>query len=216
MAITNGYCTETEATDWLQITGKTVASDLTILDDVVTGVSRQLDVRCRGENNTFYQQANTRTFIPDNRYLLDIDDLALSTGITLKTDNAGDGTFETTWTGVGTDFQLLPVNAPYGAHSSAWTQIRAVGSNTFPLPFASLLARRDRVQIAATWGWPSVPPEIKEACLILSARVFKRRYSPEGAAGFDQMGVVRIMPEDWDAVKFIRPFMRGDEAVVFA
>lgn len=214
MAPTNGYITEVEGTDWLQITGKTVASDLTILDDVITAVSRQLDTRCRGNDSSFYQQTNTRTFIPDNRYLLNIDDLALSTGITLKTDSGGDGVFETTW--ASTDYQLLPQNAAYGAGVSPWTQIRAVGTNTFPLPFASLLARRDRVQIAAAWGWPSIPPEIKEACLILTARVFKRRYSPEGAAGFDQMGVVRIMPEDWDAVKFLRPFMRGEEAVVFA
>lgn len=44
------------------------------------------------------------------------------------------------------------------------------------------------VKITATWGWPATPKRVKQACLIQSARVFRRPDSPFGVAGSPELG----------------------------
>lgn len=41
-------------------------------------------------------------------------------------------------------------------------------------------------------------PEVTQATLMLAWRLFKRRLSPEGVAGWDDMGQVRIIARDPD------------------
>jgi hypothetical protein len=41
-------------------------------------------------------------------------------------------------------------------------------------------------------------PEVQEAIILLASRLYKRRMSPEGVAGFGDMGVVRILARDPD------------------
>lgn len=41
-------------------------------------------------------------------------------------------------------------------------------------------------------------PEVQQAVLLLAARLYKRRQSPEGVSGWDDLGVVRIMSRDPD------------------
>lgn len=208
MPITNGYCSRDEAKQELQI-ATTSTSDDNLVDIVVEAVSRWIDSEC-GRN--FYQSAaQTRTYVATNRYLLDVDDIALNSGITIKSDPSGNGTFPTTWQ--ATDFQLLPQNAPFEKGEPwPWTQIRAVGTQTFPLPYTALLARRDRVQVTATFGWPATPMKIKQACILMSARQFKRRSSPEGVAGFGDLGAVRVTREDVDVLAMIHSLADGENA----
>ncbi len=64
-----------------------------------------------------------------------------------------------------------------------------------------------RIQVTAIWGWPAVPDQIKEACLIRAARLFKRRESPDGTVGAGDFGVIRVGRYDPDYASLIEPFI---------
>lgn len=148
-------------------------------------VSRWIDKRyCKRH---FYRQTATRTFEATGLYCLEVPDLVSVT--TLKTDAAGDGTFETTW--ASTDYQLLPVNAPTELEPEPYTEIRAIGTQTFPVPYSSYLARRDRVQIVGVWGWPAVPEPVIEAAKILVGDYQKLGAGAFGVVGYGDWGPMR-------------------------
>ena len=48
------------------------------------------------------------------------------------------------------------------------------------------------------WDDHILHPDVQQAELLLAARLYKRRQSPEGVAGMNEFGVVRISREDWD------------------
>src|SRR4051812_33465734 len=52
---------------------------------------------------------------------------------------------------------------------------------------------QDRV-MADRWS----RPDVQEAVILMASRLFKRRQSPEGVAGWDDLGVVRIVARDPD------------------
>lgn len=60
-----------------------------------------------------------------------------------------------------------------------------------------------RVRVTARWGWPAVPDEVHEATLILAARLYKRKDSPEGVLGSSEWGVVRLSRRDPDVLTLI-------------
>lgn len=50
-----------------------------------------------------------------------------------------------------------------------------------------------------------VPVNIREATLMLTSRLFRRRLSPEGVAGFGDFGAVRVTGVDPDIERLITP-----------
>lgn len=50
-----------------------------------------------------------------------------------------------------------------------------------------------------------VPENIREATKILTSRLFRRRLSPEGVAGFGDFGAVRVIARDPDIAALITP-----------
>lgn len=164
------------------------------LRDAVEAASRWVDGHCR---QTFYRATETRTFLTGDSYLLAVDPLVSIT--TLKTDSAGDGTFETTWT--TSDYQLLPPNALTG-EPRPYNLIRALGSYTFPTGGA-YLDRDDRTQIVGVWGWPAVPAPVKMASLIVAAELYKLKDTFSGQGGFGEFGpvAVRRNPQVIDLLK---------------
>lgn len=163
-----------------------------------TAVSRWIDQYC---TRAFYRDAGTRTFIPDCIGELDCGDLVSVT--TLKTDSAGDGTFETTW--AASDYQLLPHDAAVGAEPRPYTRIAAIGSQSFPLPYG--YARRDRIEIAGVFGWPAVPPAVKQAAAILSNDYLKLGAMAFGVAGYGEYGAVRAR-QSIPAMDMLGPYRR--------
>lgn len=152
--------------------------------------SRALEQYCQ---RTFYRSIETRTLNPcGGLFSLDLPafyDLVSIT--TLKTDSGGDGTFETTWS--AGDYQLLcddgTPNVNAGPEPKPFVKVKAVGSQTFPV-IIGIPARNDRIQIAGTWGWPSVPWAIKKAAEIIAAETFKLKDSPGMvAAGYEDFDV---------------------------
>jgi hypothetical protein len=56
----------------------------------------------------------------------------------------------------------------------------------------------DRVYVEPDAGYGRRHPEVTEAILLIASRLFARRNSPEGVAGWGDLGVVRIIARDPD------------------
>ena len=63
--------------------------------------------------------------------------------------------------------------------------------------------------MAGVFGYSAaVPDAVKQACIILSMRQFKRYDSPLGVAGFGDIGVMRVGRVDPDVAALLEPFMK--------
>ncbi len=148
--------------------------------------SRWLEQYCE---RTFWRTAATevRTFAPTDWWVLRLPEFNdLVSVVSILTDEAGDGTFETTW--APTDFQLLAgtghsaYNAQAGPEPRPYTAIKSISTRRWPWIYTTP-ARSDRVQITGVFGWPGVPRAIKQAAQLLAAEVFRRKDAPFGVAG---------------------------------
>jgi hypothetical protein len=191
MAIVNGYCELEELTQWNQATSTV---DVGVLERAITACSRAIDNFC---DRTFWQVTEARVFDACGSYAVDIDDLVSITSV--KTDDNLDGTHETTW--AAADYQLLPLRPRSGW---PYTKLQATGTRT--LPSHTDAQRHGLIEITGTWGWPEVPVDVKQACLLLSARIFSRRESPQGVAGWGDFGMIRVNAEDRDATALLTPY----------
>jgi len=63
---------------------------------------------------------------------------------------------------------------------------------------------QDCLDTSTSWAADRAMPdqvgsnEVQEAILLMASRLYKRRQSPEGVAGWDDLGVVRIVANDPD------------------
>lgn len=203
MAITNGYATLTEIKTFLSISDNV---DDTLLEGMVEAASRSID---RIANRRFYLDANAsaRAYRVSSPVILYTDDIGTTSGLVVKIDEDGDGTFETTLT-LNTDYIMDPLTAldlgrPY-------TQVTMVTtSQSFPI-FPGLFQNglRPGVQVTARWGWPSVPDDINQACLILTADLYKRKDSPGGILGLGDLGAIRMSPLGRDVTAMVRAYRK--------
>lgn len=193
MPIANGYATLTEVKRSLGITDTV---DDALLELVIEAASRQIDQHCE---RIFYQASGTRIYAPRDNFNVEIDDLLTLT--TLKTSTNIDGVFDQTWK--TTDYQLEPLNGIAGGIVQPYTHIRAVGDYWFPTSMEEAT-----VQVVGTFGWASVPTAIRQACVLQSARYFKRSDSPMGVAGFDALGVIRLARIDPDIATLLDPYVK--------
>ena len=188
MTITNGYCTLAQIKARLEIDD---FKDDSILESVVQGVSRSIDAMT-GRRFFSTTADETRYYTADFSDVLYTDDLLSIT--TLKTDDDGDRTFENTWT--TDDYDLLPDNAAVDGKPYTRIELAPYGDYTFPA------GTRKGVQIVGRFGYnatDSHPDVVREACLIQSARIFKRKDAPFGVVGSPEMGqlqpLARIDPD---------------------
>jgi hypothetical protein len=192
MAITNGYCTLSELKSVMRI-NDTV--DDTMLEARITEASRVIDQHC---DRRFYADANAtaRLYVPPVSDLVMVDDISTTTGLVVKIDSNGDGTYATTLT--ASQYQLEPVNGL--AKGSPVTMIRAINT---AMPIRSAPAG---VQVTAKWGWPSVPSPVTSACILLAGRLVKRGDSLLGVAGFGDLGAITVRAIDPDVERMLRPY----------
>ena len=193
MAITNGYTDLTTLKLSLSITDTV---DDSWLEICITAASRAID---NFTERVFYQSEGSRVFTPYDNFVVEIDDLASLTS--LKTSTNVDGVFDQTWG--ANDRQLEPLNGIAGGIPSPTTHIRAVGDYWFPTA-----GQEATVQVTGTFGWSAIPDAVEQACILQSARYFKRADSPMGVAGFDAMGVVRLSRIDPDIATLLEPYCR--------
>ncbi len=191
MAITNGYCTLAELKAALRITDNV---DNTLLENSIEGASRRIDSYC---GRYFYQQTQTVKIFARNELQVFLrDDLVSIT--TLNTDDAGNQTFSTTWT-ANTDYALEPYNADL--LGIPYYRVTAVGGKTFPFFTVPPLPG---VRITGVWGYPTVPDDVREACVLLAARGFARYNAALGVVGFGDMALqVRAVDPD------VRDYLNG-------
>lgn len=205
MALVNAYCTVDELREWNRATSS--MAEL-VLERAINACSRGIDKFCRRH---FWQSTSTpRLFAPDNAYEFDFgafNDLHQLDA--LATDTAGNGTFDVTW--AAADYELLPLNPDSGPERQPYTSIRRAGSKTFPYLTSNPAdtGRSGRVRITGIWGWDEVPADVVQACLLHAARIYKRKDSPEGVAGWAEFGAIRVGRTDPDVVGFLDPYRLG-------
>ena len=199
MAITDGYATLSDVKAALRITDNV---DDSLLEISIEAASREIDGWCE---RVFTSSTAIRIYRPTDVFSVDVDDLQSIT--TLKTDSDGDGVFDVTWE--TTDYQLNPLNGIAGGISTPYTQVRAIGEYLFPIyEPRNVNANEASIQINGVWGWASIPTAVKQACIILSMRQFKRYDSPTGVMGFGDLGVMRVGRVDPDVEKLLMPFRK--------
>lgn len=162
-------------------------------DQAVAAASRAIDQVC---GRRFYADTSTsaRVFRSNDAVILNVDDIADTTGMTVLSDSDNDGTFETTWT--SSQYTLEPLNNVNGGIEGwPYYKLVSVWPKFWPWFYWQQLpqyARRPNVQITAKWGWPAVPDAIVQAAYITGADLWKRKDAPFGVAGFGDLGVMRI------------------------
>ncbi len=193
MAITNGYITLNLLKSSLSIEDNI---DDEFLELAIESGSRQIDQACERQ---FFQASDTRIYAPRDSFVTEIDDLVTLT--TLKTSSDADGVFDVEWE--PKDYQLEPLNGIVGGIPSPTTQIRVTDEYLFVTDGGEAT-----VEVTGTFGWPEIPVQIQQATLILASRLFERRNSPLGVAGFGDLGAVRVSKIDADIDNLIGPFKK--------
>lgn len=164
----------------------------------LTAASRAIDRTCKrqfGLADSVQTRIYTPRIGPDARYLVDIDDVMSSVGMSVEVDFTGDGTFASTLTA----YTVNPVNAEFD--EKPWTQL----ATQTGLPLVA-----NSVRVTAQWGWTSVPDTVKQACLLQASRFHARRNSPFGISGSPQAGgELRLLAKvDVDVAVVLRPYTR--------
>ena len=193
------YVALSELKSALGITGST---DDDFLNLAIDSAEESIDDLC-GRVFTAAGSASARTYRAQP-YLAVTDDVSTLTGLVVKTDTSGDGTFDTTW--ASTDYQVEPLNNLTKGRSV--NNLRAVGSYTFPVYGDGLAS----VEVTADWGWPAVPDSIKQATLMLAARLYSRKASPMGVIGVGDFGPVRVSRSDPDIAHLLMDYRRAGVA----
>lgn len=190
----NEYATLAELKAMRHVTD---TSQDTALQAALTRASRAIDTKT-GRRFYLDSSATARTYNPHGRVLctaggrlLLVDDIGSTTGLVVER-----GTTSSGWTAI-TTHETRPDNAL-----------------TLGWPITGLLlasgdwpSGSTRVRVTARWGWPSVPDEIVQACLLLANRFYLRKDSPEGIAGSAEWGAIRLSRWDPDVEVLIAPFI---------
>ncbi len=192
------YCTLAELKRYLSISDAN--SDAALAEDI-TGASRWIESECgrRFDVTGTAEAPVARYYTASSGDRVLVDDL-LSV-VTLKTDDDGDGVYETTWT--ASDYVLGPRNAAANAEPYWKIVVAPNGNYTFPLG-------EDGVQVSGVWGyWTSVPDLIKQACVREAARRFRLRDAPFGVTGTAEMGTTTVGAYDPQIRKDLAMYRRG-------
>lgn len=182
----NAYITLAELKSELAITDTT---DDDALVDCINAVGHEIDETCHRQ---FYQTSETRYFTPSHTDQCLVSDLL--TVSQLATDTDYDRNYVTTW--ATTDYDLYPYNSnePYYR-----IDIAPLGDNTFDQGSPKF------VKVVGTWGFTSVPPSVKQACLLWSMRTYLRHKTVLGVSGTNAFGAmqVKVPPPDPDVAQFL-------------
>lgn len=130
-------------------------------------------------------RTNTNVAYGMDGELVLVDDIASLTGLIVEI-------------GTGSSWQTVTDYIPEPLTALAWglpvTGLRRTLSYWLP---------SRQVRVTARWGWPAVPPPIREATELLAARSFKRKDAPFGVAGFADFGAIRISGDDPDVERLL-------------
>ena len=161
-----------------------VRTELTLEDDVVTAAINAAEVWLDSMCARRFIVATTstaRVYKPSKGEIQIIDDCTtiasvVDNGVTLTS---------------GIEYQAEPLNALSEAGEAVpYYALRRLGYqynkwlNWFGVPNAATLT------VTAAWGWPSIPPMIKEACKIVAKDYLLQREVAHGLVGITDVGGV--------------------------
>jgi hypothetical protein len=135
--------------------------------------NRQFGLVAANENRVYTAEWDR----PRCQWVIEIDDLMTSTGLTVNVDDDDDQVYDQAIT----SYRLYPFNAP--ANSRPWTKILVKSDSTIE-PNTD----EGAVQVYAKYGWTTVPDTIKAACLLQASRLVARMDAPFGVAGSPDVG----------------------------
>lgn len=183
----NAYVSRAEVKRWLGLDEPSEPHALDpLIDTAIDATSRWIDARCRRH---FFQVVEARRFAATSAYEIQFghfNDLVSVTA--LRTDEDGDGIYETTW--APEDFVLRPTRHTSAPELKPFRMVQAIG-RTFPRANAPG-QRCELVEIDGVWGWPAIPTPVTQAAEIQVARIVKRKEAPEGIIGLSQFGAIRV------------------------
>lgn len=201
MAVTNGYTTTQTLAETLGIND---TEDDFRLEAAINAASRQIDAHC---GRRFWQdsEVKTRVYRAQDRMYVTVDDISTTAGLVVKLDEDDDGVYEITLTET-TDFVLLPFNAADEVPAWPYSEVRLVDNYMFPL----YQSGRPTLEVTARFGWPAVPDDVTQACIIQARNQFK---APSGTLTGYQLSVetgvaVRTPTMDPMAMALLQPYRK--------
>lgn len=199
MSLVNAYTTVEDLRTRMGDAGST--ADTTELENAINSASRAID-DYTGRRFWLDSAVTTRVYRPVDPDMVWVQDIGSTSGLVIETDDDDDGTFETTWD--SDDYELQPDNADaLGASGYAWWRILAVDDRLFPV-----LTRRRSLRVTAKHGWSAVPSGVRDACLLLSYTLYKRRESANGYAGMTDFGPARVLRFDPHYGQLLGPYFK--------
>lgn len=175
------YCTLTELKAALSITDNI---DDSVLQTAITSASTWVDGWCYRSFEAAGTAVTDRDYIPTGTFdPLFIDDCVEI--VQVKLDDDLDRTFAETLRDI--DFQAEPINATTGGLPLPFTRLRPFEDGYWPT-----FRGQATVRVSARYGWPAIPDAVREATIFQASRLFTRRDSPLGVAGFGDMGAMRV------------------------
>ena len=200
--MSHAYRSVSELKGWLGLSGSGQDTNLGYALDAATAAidsyaGRQFDI-----------DGAVVTRLYDCEYMdyAEVDDIATSTGLIVKTLNA-DGSVNETLT-LNTDYYLAPYNADKVEPVMPFTKIiMAIEKSGKVLP----TEHRQGLSVTAKFGFSAVPDAIVQATLIQASRYFQRKNSPMGFSGNPETGqpaVVFLSELDPDVKNLVKPFKK--------
>ena len=176
------------------------------IDNAINASSRLID-QITGRHFYKSESVQVKHFTPNNEYILDVPDIANTTGLIVQLDTTDDGSHDKTIT-LDTDFYLKALNV---------TDME--GDYNIPYQKLVILDRRSaerfdpdivkQVKIPAIWGWDNIPDAIKQATLLQASRLWKRKDSPFSTYGSSETGEMELFQKmDPDAKTLVRPYIK--------
>ena len=185
MSITNGYTTLAQLKAKLLPEGVTFTTNDSMVENIIEAVSRWIDAYC---GRIFYTTSSeTRVYTPTTPLLTVTDDIATITSVKIDTGSRAYGT-----TLAATDYDTIPFNTASTVMPIMGLKITPNGTQRF---YPSI---EKSVQVVGTFGVPASCTwleQVREACEIQCARIYKRKDSPFGVIGTGALGQVSVVSE---------------------
>ena len=188
--------TRAELKDFMMIDSSVTTEDA-VLDFVVTAADAEVK-HVIGSDVEDAGSVSARVYVPEDDDCCIVDYFSTTTGLIVKSDTNGDGTFATTLT-LNTDFEVLPRNGKRNGQTFSYYELRTLGGTDF-------VVYEDRpatVQVTARWGWTTVPGPIKYAALVYAASDERVRALVRGEGGFTRWSREHAMAQLAD---YVHPF----------
>lgn len=190
--ITNGYCALYELKAALEMEGDKQDGRLRT---AIEAASRFIDKHCG--QHFYVTESEVRYFTAR-----DFDEVVIDPAVTvtaLATDHALDRNYSTVW--ASGDYETIS----FKSGPVRRIVITPNGSYTFPL-------YRNSVKVTGTWGYSAtIPTAIRQACLLIAQRIYKRADAIFGVAGAPAVGTQIVQAQlkvDSDVEMLLRGYKR--------